>query len=287
MLSHSESFRSARLNQPYLHSLNQLQTNIATSLVQDVVLSTLKEMVLSTLMTAITCCFLAHSAIPVIIATTVTMIAINSLVRGLTAYQKYKLHQLEQQHHPVHNGNIAFLKKTICLGQWLCPANFAYFDQLTSAMLVHEAGHAAAAVAVYQHAHPRIEILPGGGGLTSYRAGALTRLGKYLGKKNSNLCIAAAGPAFSIITAIAQIALSHKLKKDHPEAAKYLLAAGISNIASHIIYALSALLQKHKNPGHDFLQLWKVGNIHPVVSIISMVALPVLVKGILVATSIS
>lgn len=266
----------------YTH--HAIEPSIGASLVHDVAISTFKEMMISATMTAITCYFVASTAIPLLLTTAINMVAINCLIRGLTAYQQYKLYQLEQQNDPNNNAEIAFLKKNIRLGQWICPMHFACLDQTTSAILLHEVGHAMVARGIYQNANPRIEIFPLNGGITRYQAGPLTKLGKFVGEENSDLLVTAAGPAFGIIGATIQIALSHLTKKDYPEASKYLLVAGISSIAQHIIYALSALWARRKDPGHDFLQLWKVGNIHPIVSIISMVALPILVKGILVAT---
>jgi hypothetical protein len=250
-------------------------------LLYDVAISTIKEAVLSVAMVTVTGCFVASYAIPCLISSAITLIAINALVRLVGAMARYALHQLEQNNSN-HTLVMAGLQVIDMTCQGICPLTFAYFENVTTANLIHEAGHASAIRSVYQKANPMIEIFPWDGGSTSYRAGALTNFGKWIGANNSEVLITAAGPAFAIITATIQIIFSHRIQKDNPEASKALLASAVVNIASHVKYAVSALWKTSFSPAHDFQVLWKIANIHPLAAAATMVALPIFAKMVLV-----
>ena len=153
---------------------------------------------------------------------------------------------------------------------------FSLMDLITRDLLTHELGHAIAAQQCFFEASPRITITPFVGGITRYTKSGLTGLGKMLGKERVSLLIAAAGPMASFATSLSMIALAHFKKKENPELSEKLEAAAIVSITSHILYAFSAL-QGRKDNGHDFARLAQ-GGYHPLALIVSMAAIPILMK---------
>jgi hypothetical protein len=153
---------------------------------------------------------------------------------------------------------------------------FCMMDLMMRDLLTHELGHTVAAWQLYFKASPWITIKPFVGGITHYTKSSLTNVGKMLGKGRVSLLIAAAGPLSSFATSLSMIAFAHFKKKENPDLSEKLEAAAIVSIASHMIYAFSALKGKKDN-GHDFMRLAQ-GGYHPLVFVISMLAIPVLLK---------
>ncbi|MBA3602389.1 MAG: hypothetical protein H0W50_01815 [Parachlamydiaceae bacterium] len=273
---------TSKFNINNLKERNSARTSTAGQLLYDVAISTLKEAAIAAAMSTITCLFVATNGIPLLITTTIAFVALNAIIRSVRAILLYKLHQLEQNY-PTDDSSIYFYKNAIELTEWLCPFNFGVFHMLTTGIVIHEAGHAIAALLVFQRSNPVIEVIPGVGGVTRIMQGPLTKLGSWLGANNSYIFVVAAGPALAIISSTALIIFSHLLQTDHPEASKILLGASLINIGSHIIYAISALWETRMNSGHDFMQLWAIANIHPVVSAIALVVLPIFAKLVLVS----
>lgn len=274
-------YHVAKNNQPII---NENKSSIRNKLIREVALNTLKEALISLTITGAVCClFVAAPAIPSLLIVTISVIAVNLLMRSFTAYLLYDLHLLKQRKH--NPDDVKVLENIIRVLQFLCPCVFTIQHDATTNALIHEAGHAFAALAVYQNPQPRIEIFPAGGGVTYHVYSPLTRLGEYLGFQGSETFISAAGAGLGIISAAIMIGMSHAIKKDHPQLSLYLLCSAICTIAHHVIYALSALWETSPSSGHDFVAVWKYGGIHPVVSVICMVALPILVKLTLYAIS--
>lgn len=247
-------------------------------LIREVALSSLKELACGLAMTGMTCCFVATAAIPGLWMTAISIVAFNTLFRCGSAYLEYKIQQLKHSRFN-ESDRIKDLEKCQNFLQFICPISFSGLDQMTTSVLTHEAGHALAAAAVYEHANPRIEIFPGKGGMTTFNPSALTHFGKWLGPKLSAVFTILAGPVAGIFSATALLGLSHYLQDNHPRLSLYLQISAVVNIVQHVFYALSALGQKASSmAGHDFVMLWKIGHIHPIIAAISMAALPILVK---------
>ena len=153
---------------------------------------------------------------------------------------------------------------------------FCAMDLMMRDLLTHEMGHAIAAQQCFFNAFPSINITPFVGGITRYTKSGLTGLGKMLGKERVSLLIAAAGPLASFATSLSMMALAHLKKKENPDFSEKLEAAAVVSIASHIVYAFSAL-QGRKDNGHDFVRLAQ-GGYHPLAFIVSMVVIPILLK---------
>ncbi len=158
----------------------------------------------------------------------------------------------------------------------LTPYHFSFLDVTTRNVIVHEAGHALAALAVYQNASPKIAIYPGMGGATSYYNDNLSWFGKLLGRKNSDLLVCGAGAAMAILFSIGSLAAAKRCSSDKPELKMYLIATAIVSIVQHIFYALTAFITGADQLSHDFVALWSHG-INPLIAIIAMIFLPIFV----------
>jgi hypothetical protein len=119
--------------------------------------------------------------------------------------------------------------------------------------IIHEYGHALAAYLLYNDAKPRITLDNYGykGGVCIYYNSTLSKLGKRVGSDNTQALIAFAGPATTMITAIALLRLIPGNGYIHTQ------------VFSNTTYALSTLVQDAFwtekitafEPRHDFLDI--------------------------------
>lgn len=249
--------------------------SVLNTLIKEVVLSTIKELLISLTLSGVCCLFVAAPAIPGLIIFTVSVVAFNLLVRSIAAREAYQLYLVKQKKQKP--SEIKRREDVLGLLNLITSYDFSILHTLTSNVLIHEAGHAVAALAVYQNPDPKISVFPFTGGETSYQYSPLSSLGKYLGISTSKALVSAAGTGFGVILGAALIGISHSLKKEHPRLSLYLLCSGIMSVAQHVLYALSALWEASPIAGHDFVSLWKYG-IHPLISVICIIALPVFIK---------
>lgn len=253
-------------------------------LIKAVALTALKELAVALLFAGVTIIFAANPlTISMIIISAVVVTVLNAAMRSLYAHAKYQaflVHHL----HATDPTRIAAEKKAGKLEtftDYFCPISFALFDGSTRDIVTHEGGHALTSMLVYKNPNPSITIysekLVSSSGVTRFYPQKLSSLGQKLGQRNASTVVGAAGAAFSLTFSIGSIILSHKLKHSHPKLSRYFLASAITSIAHHALYALSALWASRKDLGHDFVRLW-AGGIHPIVSLITIIALPLIVK---------
>lgn len=247
------------------------------SIIRDIALHSINELAVSLAFAGVTCLFVASPAIPTLLIATIGIVALNILFRCLAGYTALEIEQAKEKN--VDDEYLEDLQFSHQLLQFLCPINFSILDMSTRNILVHEAGHAIAAVALYQNARPTIEVFPLTGGVTRFSVGSLTKIGEFFGRKWTSVIVSAAGPAIAIIAASLNLGLSHYYAKENPELHRYFLCMSIASIAQHVLYALSALWEKNPS-GHDFIKLWKVGGIHPLFSVVGLIALPLIMKSI-------
>jgi hypothetical protein len=247
-------------------------------IIKDIASNSLKELIVSFMLAGVTCFFVASSAIPTLLIATVGMIALNILFRVVIQMVVDEIQQTNQ-----NRSDRDYQILTFCYSylQYVCPLNFSILDLATRHVLIHEFGHALAAALLYQNARPSIEVFPFVGGITRFWITSLTNLGKFFGNKYSRLIVSAAGPATGIFVATIELGLAHYLKREHPRLHRYLLCSAILCIAQHVIYALSTLWERNPMSGHDFANLWKIGGLHPLISAICLVALPLIVQMVL------
>ncbi|MCE5318765.1 MAG: hypothetical protein LLG04_15560 [Parachlamydia sp.] len=141
---------------------------------------------------------------------------------------------------------------------------------------IHEWGHAGAALLTYQKAHPEVRVSFRQGSTTYAVSHGLTRFGRFLGEKRALIFTTAAGLAAPVLLAMAEFAAAHHLHEKNPAASELLHAHGASQLLDTILYTGFLAFQTSKEVTiHDSMMLWKIGSIHPVVTFVSLIALPV------------
>lgn len=142
---------------------------------------------------------------------------------------------------------------------------------------IHEyLGHAVAAKALFKNPNIRVQVFPYRGGHTTYTVSkGLTKIGALLGKENSILFVTAAGMMASTLIAMFEFGVAYKIKDQYPLVSEYLTYHGIAQLLSDVVYGLTTFFSFHGNLSHDFMRLWNLGGIHPLIPITLMVALPV------------
>lgn len=248
-------------------------------LAKDIAKRALIELGVGLAFAAVACLFVATPAgMATLLICAVATVAINILLRTGSAYCMYRLFLLKYK-----ESENAEIKRTYFLNllnflRYLVPGVFSTLvDANTRDLIVHEGGHALAAHILIKNPRTKITIVPTQGGQTSYRIGALTKIGEFFGRNKSKLIIAAAGPAAAVVTATFTLGVSLSIRKSNPELSRYLKVIAVDSIAQQAFYALSALWVSATNKGHDFLQLM-AGGIHPAVAVIAIVALPIIVR---------
>lgn len=281
------SLRSQAPSYNYSTISEKEKADMRHELVTAVAYATLKEFVVSMAFTAISLFFVASAASGALLITGAFLIVIfNAAVRGIAAKAKYEAFLLKDlpAGDSVRLDAEKFAARMETAVDHICPITFATIDSNTRDLVTHEAGHALATYAVYKNPMPSITIQAtqpfSAGGVTRFYPGQLTGFGEKIGRTNASSLVAAAGPAMSLTFSCVNLVVAHKIKDSHPRLSLYFLAAAITSIAQHVLYALSALWMTGGDLGHDFIRLW-AGGVHPIISAITLIAIPLLVKGAL------
>ncbi len=255
-----------------------------TKLCKTVALYALKELVVGLILAIPTAFFIATPASMALLFVGLAVTVIfNAAVRGHTRYYEYKLFVAQRQGFRDRDPNeITRLSERHAdaqrLENFICPTAFVFSSYLTGpGTLIHEGGHAIASHMVYKNPVPNISV-DSGGGKTSFFTNELTSFGNNLGKEGSSMFVSAAGAGIWVLISAGAMFMSHKWRKTHPELSRYLLMTVIISIFHHVVYAISALTASMQDKSHDFVNLW-LGGVHPLVSVICMIAIPLLVKG--------
>lgn len=256
------------------------EQEIRKRLIWKVASTCLAELAVASLTAGIACCFMATAAIPTMMTRLINVIAITTLFHSIEALVDYSLSCDILRDGNLKNTRFFFLKIIALFDSHQIRAVlFAAFNNSTHGVLIHELGHALLMHLLIKDAHPIIEIFFGRGGQTRLPEGVYeaSKLGELLGNEERiETAITVAGPAFAILEATGLLMLAHKVKDKHPELRLHLVHMAIFRVVNHIFYALSALplTLTPETAGHDFLYLWKRAGIHPVVAIVTMVAIP-------------
>lgn len=253
------------------------------AVIKAIALTTLKEIVALTAVCAIAAFFVTSEIGMISLAIgALSSICVNVFFRIISgavfltcAEKDLKTHELKMPEGKA--------KQFIDFVEYIAPISYSFVHCSTADTVIHESGHALAAKVLYNQAEPQIILFPYLGGMTSFIPKTLSRIGNLLGPYKSSMVIAAAGPAAAVGAATAELVLADKFEHTHPRLSRYLKVMGGINIASHLVYAYSAFTEASSAAtashvsGHDFVKLW-AGGIHPYTSIISMVAVPIIVK---------
>ena len=142
---------------------------------------------------------------------------------------------------------------------------------------IHELGHALAAVSLFKNPQVTIKVKPYSHGETSYYVSyGLTRLGKMLGIENCILFAAGAGMMASTIFAMTEFACAYGIQDRYPTLSQWMNYHAISQILNDVVYGLTAFIARRSDLSHDFIRLWQTGEIHPLIPIGLMIALPLI-----------
>lgn len=143
--------------------------------------------------------------------------------------------------------------------------------------VIHEGGHALAAMTFFKHASPKISFYPFKHGMTEFFVSyGLTPIGKKLGRRVALLAVAAAGIVCTTLMALMEFALSHGLQAQFPNLSKCLDLHAKVQILHDLIYCFTTFVTDKNNPYHDLMALWEDGGIHPLLPIALMISLPLL-----------
>lgn len=143
-------------------------------------------------------------------------------------------------------------------------------------ILIHELGHAAAALLCFENARISISIDPFRGGSTHVvKTDRLTGIGSLLGWRHASLFLAVAGIVATTAFALWEFNYAHNLQQSHPQAAEWIQSHGIALIANDFIYGLTSWTDPGEMAGSDFIKAWHLGA-HPALLLVIMVALPLI-----------
>ena len=259
---------------PLIHGKPQQAPSLRSTIVQKVALESFSELAVTLTIGCAVCSFTASSlGMSLVIGAAVIQTIVNTLIRCTSALAMYKKQQ-EGPHQEIYEA-------MACCSDVICPNIFILSTGINGQTLIHETGHAIAALKLYEKSDPLITIHPFQGGETSYWANRLSPLGKKIGREKSKLLMAASGPALSLFVSSILFGISTQIKEKHPQISSYLEGMAVMDFYLHAFYALSALWTSPLSKSHDFVVLSKFG-IHPVAVAVTLAALPafVLIKNI-------
>lgn len=139
---------------------------------------------------------------------------------------------------------------------------------------IHEFGHAGAAMLCYVGANPEIIVRWYEGSTEYVTSHGLTKFGEYLGEFNALLFVTAAGLCTPVVCAMTEFAVAHQIHENHPVISEILNYHGLSQLINVGIYGLSAFFTSKMILQNDFILLWVVGEIHPLIPIALIIGLP-------------
>lgn len=141
---------------------------------------------------------------------------------------------------------------------------------------LHEMGHAKTIELLYEGANPEVEVFPFKGGVTRWRLGPLSDLGKRFGHDGSRALVSAAGTVVDMGVATTAFGAGFSIRKKHPIAGTALMGFGAMSVLNSISYASTAVggdLVALAKEGNDFANLAVKAGIHPLASIAIMAAI--------------
>ncbi len=145
---------------------------------------------------------------------------------------------------------------------------------LKPSILIHECGHALAAMTCFVKASPTV-VVKWATGLTEYNISyGLTRFGGFLGEEAAKLFVTAAGLFTPALFALGEFGLAHGLHESYPWVSDVLNYHGLSQLLNLGLYGISAFFSSQMALAHDFIYLWVIGGLHPAIPIAILVAIP-------------
>lgn len=258
--------------------INQLNTAISrpffnqerTVLLNKVFKKTAIETAITAAIVSVTAVFIVSgSGIVLLAASAAAMILFNAGVRLIMAELIYR-----NTLNPTDNKKILIEALS-----YIAPITFSVISSNSADMLIHEAGHALAAKAVYENVHPAIAIEPFHDSHTYFNIDKLTEFGEAIGAKNSYLTAIAAGPGLSLGISAILLTSSYALDKKYPELSKYLFFTSLINIANHALYALSTIWASSAQVSKEITSFYIYGGGFPPLLICAgIIGIPIFIK---------
>ena len=254
-------------------------------LIKQVALTALYEFTVTIALASVACFFVARAAIQNFITRLISIIVLTTLIHTFQKLISYHIISpyLAKKDLKKNLSNSTFTAFIITYPfQEMRYIQFATIYSVTVGVLIHEIGHALTALFFFKIDQLKIVIKPFEGGYNKISYFGLTKCGELIGEHWSYIAWKGGGPLFDILQTTLLISAAHKFRKTHPELKSYLRHIALQNVICSIFYALSALtVSSQKSQSHDYFQLWKRAGIPPIVSAITMVAVPVIVQIIL------
>jgi len=225
-----------------------------------------KELAVSLAIGSIVGCFVAPAGTAILVQALMIQCAVSLFFHTLGAFAAYKCAQKPSPG----------FEKILSFADWMAGANFALLTGFNGQMLVHESGHALAALALYNQASPRIDLIPFGQALTQFHKRSLSALGKSIGPAATTCVIIASGPALTLFVSAALLAIGLAIKERHPNLSKYLITWALLDFLCTAHYAHSAIGKERFQFSHDFVHL-SIFGLPPATATAAIVAIPVLV----------
>lgn len=145
---------------------------------------------------------------------------------------------------------------------------------LKPSILIHECGHALAAVTCFVKASPKM-VIKWASGLTEYSiSNGLTKFGSFLGEEMARVFVTAAGLVFPAVFALVEFSLAFGLNEKHPWLSDLLNYHGLSQLLNLGLYGISALASSKMALAHDFIYMWTFAEIHPLILTAILVGIP-------------
>lgn len=237
----------------------------ACQIITKVALTCLKEFALTVAIGLGVACFVPTAVgMGWMISAAFVQLAANGFFHSLGTYSSMKVEQGDLSY-----GRIA------ALCQWITGANFAVLTGYNTQTLIHESGHAMAALACYAKPRPNIQVHPFVGGITQFFKTSLSPFGKKLGPVTTTCFIIASGPGFALLISSILFSIGLAIREKYPHVGKYLIAWGLLDFLHHAEYAYSALGADPSNFSHDFVHL-SVFGLNPAVAAVGIIAIPIL-----------
>jgi hypothetical protein len=140
--------------------------------------------------------------------------------------------------------------------------------------LIHECGHAIAAMTCFVKASPKIVVKWATGMTEYYSSYGLTKFGGFLGEETAKLFVTAAGLFAPALFALGEFGLAHGLHESHPWISDALNYHGLSQLFNLGLYGISAFFSSNMALANDFMYLWYMGDIHPLIPMVLLVGIP-------------
>lgn len=242
------------------------EPSILCDIIQKVGLSCLKEFAAVISINGVVSLFVASPAgASFLITTTLIQMAVSTFFHALSAFASYKM-SYNEGFETLHS-----------ISEWVIAANFAIFSGYNAQTLLHESGHAFAAILSYSKLKPTITVSPFIGGATQFLKSALSPFGKKLGSSNVTCLIVASGPLATLICSSFILVIGLEVLKTHSQLGKYLMSWSLLDFLCHAHYAYTALGAEHSHLGHDFLRL-SIFGLHPVTAMVGIIAIPIIIS---------